>query len=111
MTDIKPDLVITDLPSPAPDNPLEALSWLGDTVEEIADGLRARKVKGRRRVADSCPLANYLRTWFPNPSVWQDVSCVGEETNYYFYADTPITLFMFASQFDDGDFPDLIDNG
>ena len=108
MTDLKP-LPITDLPSPAPSNPLEALSWLGDTVEEIADGLRARGIKGRLQVASACPLANYLQIWFPNPSVWQDISCVDDETDYYFYAITPDVYFTFANRFDSCHFPDLIE--
>lgn len=107
MTDIKP--AITDLPDTSPSDPLEALSWLGETVEEIAEGLRARGIKGKRTIANQCPLANYLRVWFPNPSIWQDVSCVGDEDNYYFYAITPVVPFQFANRFDEGKFPDLIE--
>lgn len=112
VTDIKPDTIpVTDLPDASPSDPLEALSWLGDTVEEIAEGLRARGIKGKVTIANACPLANYLRIWFPNPSVWQDISCVDDVGGYYFFADTPRIPFGFAWKFDQGDFPDLIDNG
>lgn len=107
MTDIKP--VTTDLPSPAPDNPLEALSWLGDTVEEIADGLRERGIKGRRWIADQCPLANYLHVWYKDASVWTDVSVCDDDSRYYFHERTPEPAYQFAKAFDQGCFPDLVE--
>lgn len=100
------------LPSCAPDNPLEALSWLGDTVEEVAEGLRARGIKGKKNIANACPLSNYLRIWYPNPSVFVNVSCISEEADYYFLDNTPEPCMSFINSFDCGYFPDLIsDNG
>lgn len=113
MTDIKPDVEIPDLstlPDASPSDPLEALSWLGETVEEVAEGLRARGIKGKQRIANQCPLSNYLRIWYPNPSVWLDVSVVDDETDYYFTAKTPGVDYRFAYKFDSGAFPDLIES-
>ena len=108
MTDIKPDLVITDLPSPTPSDPLEALSWLGDTVEEVAEGLRARGIKGTRTSIYSCPLAGYLRLWWDGAWIGGMDGWTG--TGKLF--DTPSHLSNFISAFDKGRFPDLIaDNG
>ena len=114
MTDIKPDVEIPDLstlPDASPSDPLEALSWLGETVEEVAEGLRARGIKGRRTIANACPLANYLSIWWNSASVWQDISVCDSANDYYFYADNPSVTYQFAQRFDMGYFPDLIDNG
>lgn len=107
MTDIKP--VVTDLPSPAPDSPLEALSWLGDTVEEIAEGLRARGIKGHQNAGFSCPIHNYLATfgwdtYADNPYCW-----LGDPMFTRDRFDTPAPVGEFINRFDDGKFPDLIE--
>ena len=106
-TDLAPVLPST-LPDAFPDNPLEALSWLGETVEEVAEGLRARGIKGRQRIANECPLANYLRVWFPNPSIFIEVSVSDYATGYYFISKTPEIPSEFIGAFDIGKFPDLI---
>lgn len=108
MTDIKPAIIITDLPDTAPSSPEEALSWLGGTVEEVAEGLRARGIKGKQGIANACPLASYLNIWWRNASVWGEVSILDDETDYYFVQPTPGHLFAFVSHFDAGAFPDLI---
>ena len=110
MTDIKPDVVVTDLPSPAPDDPLEALSWLGETVEEVAEGLRARGIKGQQFEPTACPLATYLKTW------WDDAHVAGgvfwlESVLVWCDLRLPPACREFEMDFDDGRFPDLIDNG
>lgn len=105
------EIKVTDLPDASPSDPLEALSWLGDTVEEVVEGLRARGIKGKVQIANSCPLANYLRTWFPNPSVFVEVSVVDVVGDYYFTAITPEVPLQFIIGFDNRRFPDLIDNG
>lgn len=56
---------IDQLPDCRPSSPAEALEWLGNTVEEVAEGLRARGIKGHRVMAGRCPLALYLREWWP----------------------------------------------
>lgn len=102
---------ITDLPDASPSDPLEALSWLGESVEEVAEGLRARGIKGRATLANACPLANYLRVWYKNPSIFMEVSVCDDETDYYYVADTPGPCRDFITKFDNHAFPDLIDNG
>lgn len=104
-----PDL--STLPSCAPDNPLEALSWLGETVEEVAEGLRARGIKGKRSRAGECPLACYLTTWWHQAHVWRSYGVADENGVWGEIRLTPVRLFEFTQQFDNGSFPDLIDNG
>lgn len=97
---------VTLLPSCAPDTPLEALEWLGETVEEVAEGLRARGIKGSRRIlSQNCPLARYLQQWWPSAVVacgtwWLNASqkCVP----------TPLSCQGFENAFDHGEFPDLV---
>jgi hypothetical protein len=115
MTDIRTDEVkvaITDLPDASPSDPLEALSWLGDTVEEIAEGLRARGIKGRLKEGKQCVLARYLRIWWPGAEtlVACGTSWVDEGSTPRKYLN-PESVKAFENLFDNGAFPDLIDNG
>ena len=107
MTDIKPDVVVTDLPSPAPDNPLEALSWLGDTVEEVAEGLRARGIKGRISAHNACPLAVYLHNWWPEAWVGYERCAQSLHANNTLQ---PAPILGFRKAFDRRQFHDLIDS-
>jgi hypothetical protein len=112
VTDIKPDLAISDLPDASPSDPLEALSWLGETVEEIAEGLRARGIKGIPGNGTSCPLANYLSEWWAIGSVYDRYSVYsqnGEGPN--FLGRLPDPCWEFILRFDANKLPDLIDNG
>ena len=103
MTDLKPE-IITDLPDASPSDPLEALSWLGETVEEIAEGLRARGIKGQPCDPEYCVLAGYLRLWWPDMNVGvQFVYGNGYDEGF-----SP-TLLEFRRGFDRGAFPDLIE--
>lgn len=104
MTDIKVDMVPVKLPSCAPDNPAEALSWLGDTVEEVAEGLRARGIKGWQGLGHKCPLASYLQEWWPN--TW--VACGAYSRAHLKEGDCPLSCLRFELAFDAGKFPDLI---
>lgn len=94
------------LPDPRPDNPAEALSWLGGTVEEVAEGLRARGIKGEVESSVACPLANYLEEW------WDDIWVTEEEAGRGFRLKNTVPLpdpcYDFVMQFDSGAFPDLI---
>lgn len=110
MTDVVPAVAPVEipLPSPAPDNPEEALSWLGGTVEEVAEGLRARGIKGVQREAGACPLARYLQIWWPNAGhaciSWTGIDRLD-------MAGMPMSsahVRGFELSFDDGAFPDLI---
>lgn len=96
------------LPSPAPDSPLEALSWLGNTVEEVAEGLRARGIKGHKYMSTSCPLAVYLSEWWDDVSV--GVECIHRD-GAMLPEPLPRNVRAFRHIFDSGQFPDLIDNG
>lgn len=114
MTDIKPDLAISDLPDASPSDPLEALSWLGETVEEIAEGLRARGIKGTPRQPNSCPIAEYLSTWYDGwisvgPTRFDALKAGQSRSDQRNH--TPYPIYMFIREFDQGAFPDLIDNG
>lgn len=95
------------LPSPAPDSPEEALSWLGGTVEEVAEALRARGIKGRQKEANDCPLARYLCQWWEEASVWKIYTVIGTERPTI-NKPTPEACFKFAYAFDHDEFPDLI---
>ena len=109
MTDIKPDVEIPDLsalPDASPSDPLEALSWLGETVEEVAEGLRARGIKGEPCDPNFCGLAQYLKLWWPEAWVGvQEIKNCGKSVSF------SDTLLDFRRKFDLGFFPDLIDNG
>ena len=106
MTDIKPDVTITDLPDASPSDPLEALSWLGETVEEVAEGLRARGIKGERWEPSACPLAIYLQLWYPTACV--AMGTAWEKSDLGMNWTCPPGAEEFEIAFDDGNFPDLI---
>lgn len=112
MTDIKPDVTITDLPDASPSDPLEALSWLGETVEEVAEGLRARGIKGQPKNPASCPIANYLSVWYDgNVSVGPcRFNATRDGDRNVPRHDVPPTVKAFVWEFDTYQFPDLIDN-
>lgn len=108
MTDLLPDLAPAPvspsaLPSPAPDNPAEALSWLGGTVEEVAEGLRARGIKGQQSKITQCPVAQYLNQWWHGSWAGPFDIRAGQGT-----FDTPSHIHDFMYQFDAGAFPNLI---
>lgn len=109
---VNEEVAIPDpLPSPAPDNPLEALSWLGDTVEEVAEGLRARGIKGKLSEPRSCPLHNYLAEFGWNYSVLGPMLNISPDSEQWEVIRLPKHIFWFVGGFDAGRFPDLIDNG
>lgn len=109
MTDIKPDLTITDLPDPRPSDPIEALSWLGETEEEVVRSLRERGIKGQKGQPLDCPLAVYLHSWWPN--AWVGHSLVGPDMGLPAWVETPPAPQSFRNNYDQGRYPDLIDNG
>lgn len=99
------------LPSPAPSTPEEALSWLGDTVEEVAEGLRAWGIKGSHFMPNqTCPLARYLKIWWPGASVaiggW---AIYADNGGYVASGPCPSACAEFEYLFDEYNFPDLID--
>ena len=112
MTDIKPDLVVTDLPDASPSDPLEALSWLGETVEEVAEGLRARGIKGKRGDPRSCPLHNYLAEFGWDFAVAGGILNISPDPDKWAPIKMPYPFAEFVGGFDNGNIPDLIaDNG
>lgn len=108
MTDVRPAPPITDLPSPAPDSPVEALGWLGGTADEVAANLRLLGIKGRPGQATACPLAFYLRQWWKNASVY--TQCIVWNKHEWIAHDglTPAHCLEFAQKFDKHEYPDLI---
>lgn len=114
MTDIKVEPIpVTDLPDASPSDPLEALSWLGDSVEEIAEGLRARGIKGKHKDPEACPLASYLKLWWEHVGVGRTICHADNWPNGELCPtrDLPLVFGQFVARFDGGAFPDLIDNG
>jgi hypothetical protein len=109
MTDVLPDLAPVSpstFPSPAPETPEEALSWLGGTVEEVAEGLRARGIKGERhKGADRCPIANYLNQWYSEASVCTSMFITKE---IGISRPCPPVIGEFVARWDKREFPDLI---
>lgn len=109
MTDMRVETEApVELPSCAPDTPEEALSWLGGTVEEVAEGLRAREIKGTQHNPFKCPLARYLQTWWPHGNFaggWAALYWIkGRKSD----VKAPLPVQEFERSFDAGAFPDLI---
>lgn len=103
----EPDILPTTLPDPSPTTPAEALEWLGGTVEEVVEGLRARGIKGSPRSPWNCPLAHYLMDWFPHPAVAGD-RLYPDRNDYDNHMTMPYVAMAFEAAFDSGAFPDLI---
>ena len=49
-----------------------ALDALGDMSEQVAESLKQRGIHGTRGQCATCPLANYLRSLFPDAEVYVD---------------------------------------
>ena len=94
------------LPSPAPESPVEALEWLGGTADEVAENLRLRGIRGERWEPATCPLAVYLREWWPTAHVAMGTSW--DDNNMGVDWNNPGATCEFEDAFDDGEYPDLI---
>ena len=107
MTDIKPNVKVTDLPDASPSDPLEALGWLGDTVEEVVEGLRARGIKGATLNPHACPLHNYLAEFGWDYAVAGSMIRDRQTLNAR-WTITKRVLGDFVREFDEGKHPELI---
>ena len=88
-------------------NPREALAELPDDPDAIADVMRGYGIKGRQRDPDECVLARYLRD-----AVGEPVLCGFSFASYGFRqpAVIPENVSAFVERFDDGAYPDLIED-
>ena len=88
-----------------------ALDALGSTKDAIARTLRDKGIKGERRSACNCPIAQYLRTcgW----SGWSRVEVSGRGVSAYddlappVRVSLPAAVFSFVLAFDGGCYPEL----
>lgn len=86
----------------------EALTALGDTADQVAAHLRAKKITGCRFNACHCPVATYLAQ-----SGVVEKPAVGDKTIGYLAdwgdveVQTPSAVADFINRFDAGEFPDL----
>lgn len=89
----------------------QALAALPDTADGIAAHLAEKGIRGGRREAEHCPIANYLTgTGFHTASVsplcviaWVETDLGRAET-----ADLPDRVNQFVSRFDAGEWPALV---
>lgn len=112
MTDMRTDIeteveLPVCLPDPRPSDPLEALSWLGETEEEVVKALRERGIKGQQMDPNSCLIAQYLGVWWESPSVGPIDFELDEKGEGPIYS-TPDVITSVIEHFDDGRYPDLI---
>ena len=88
----------------------QAIAALGKTPETITKRLRAKGIKGYRRVASACPIANYLKACgFPNVTV--ATSAGRYTTDRQHDSDESIALpegvKKWITDFDDGKYPEF----
>lgn len=86
------------------------LVHLGDTEDEIAAALRARGIKGRRKEACTCPIANFLVAVFGeecHPEVDDDITFLGWNPKERLAV--PAAVLDFIEAFDLGSYPQLIE--
>lgn len=88
------------------------LDFLGDNPFVIADRLAALNIRGHRMSAATCPLARYLKGWYPRGAfVGSDTLGVYDGDDNLTEIRIPAGLAVFTAAFDLGHFPMLIDNG
>jgi len=88
----------------------QAVASLGDTPESVTEALRAKGIKGYRRLASSCPIAKYL-----NACGFKIVTVATHAHNYRHpmdeYAEQAISLNKGVREwiigFDDGKYPEF----
>lgn len=94
-----------------------ALVSLGTTKDEVADSLRAARIKGDREECHSCPVAEWLKGRFNlpdrniEPSVNSDwVSLEDPSLLEDISISSPVAVEEFVRAFDDRLYPDLDNN-
>lgn len=84
----------------------ELLRQLGDTPQDVANHLLKRQHRGRRDVADACPVANYL-TASGMPGCLVGPGCIYRSGGRLI--DLPHSVLLFVQQFDAGMHDELLD--
>jgi hypothetical protein len=79
------------------------LNDLGSSMDEVADRLRAEKVKGFPGSPNFCPIANYLEKHGHQVSVGTPFVYIGDDKQIKM----PSPCAAFAKQFDDNHYGDL----
>jgi hypothetical protein len=86
---------------------LYLLNQLGETPEEVAESLKAKGLKGKRKRAHCCPIYQYLTSHgldvgvSPNEIVLYDITTKGCDIT------APLPIKQFIYDFDDGKYPNL----
>lgn len=91
----------------------KAVASLGETPESVTEALRAKGIKGYRRLASSCPIAKYL-----NACGFKIVTVATHAQNYKGQEDQSPDEAVSLSQgvrdwitgFDDGKYPEFYQN-
>lgn len=91
----------------------KAVASLGETPESVTEALRAKGIKGYRRMASSCPIAKYL-----NACGFKIVTVAAHAHTYRnqedHYAEEMISLPKGVTDwiigFDDGKYPEFYQN-
>lgn len=92
------------------------LDRLGPGATDVADALRALGIRGHRKMARACPLAAYLAREFPDCDLAVSSSWVFDEGSllperpWRVLGPMPGACAAFATNFDNGHYPDLVDN-
>jgi hypothetical protein len=87
----------------------EALAALPTTADDIAAHLHAKGIRGLRRRAGCCPVANYLvGAGFDEATVGPTEIHAWTEGSGELESVTPWWLTDFIVRFDEGDFPELV---
>jgi hypothetical protein len=87
----------------------QAVAALGETPESVTEALRAKGIKGYRRMAGSCPIANYLKACgFPKVSVATDAKrYMADSEDSDESVSFPKGVRDWISSFDDGKYPEF----
>jgi hypothetical protein len=86
---------------------LNILNQLGETSEEVAQSLKDKGFKGKRKRAHCCPIYQYLTSHgldvgvSPNEIVLYDITTKGCDIT------APLPIKQFIYDFDDGKYPNL----
>lgn len=85
---------------------LDQLESLGDTADDVFDTLEQLNIKGKRGVAHSCPISNYM-TYLNGRHGFSVYDHLYWDTQQYDVVKVPKQVFKFLCSFDDGKYPEL----
>jgi hypothetical protein len=89
-----------------------ALNALGHTPDQVGDALKKLGITGKKMDVCHCPIANYLNQKFPQckGSISVGIRTAGDNNGGRdAQAEVPVVVQTFISRFDDGGFPDLLE--